>query len=258
MKILTCVKQIRDFETTLPWDEDARASLPGASAPNKVNPFDLFAVEECLRLKDTLPQTTVDVISVGPNRAVDALRKALGMGADRGIHISTTGEEEPSPFSVASWIASYARKTSYDLIVTGMMAEDDMHAQVGPLISEMLSRPCAIATIFLEPLLEKKRVYVEKEMEGGMRIAVELEFPAVVAVQIGVNKPRYPSLSNILRAKNQELETVDAGSLEQPEPRDVVLQVHPPRKSRSGSMLQGTGEQKAVELLNILHGKALL
>ncbi|MBI4775455.1 MAG: electron transfer flavoprotein subunit beta/FixA family protein [Deltaproteobacteria bacterium] len=258
MKLLACVKQILDFEAAVPRDTRAHAITPGGTTPTKVNPFDLFAVEECLRLKDTIPATTVDVVSVGPNRAADALRKALGMGADRGIHISTTGEAEPSPFTVACRIASYARKASYDLIVTGMMTEDGMHAQVGPIIAEMLSRPCAIAAVVLDPSIEKKRVYVEKEVEGGMRIEAELELPAVVAVQIGVGKPRYPSLSNILRAKNQELEIVDAGSFEQPAPRDVVLRLHPPRKSRSGTILQGTGEQKAVELLNFLRGKALL
>ena len=257
MKLLACVKQIPDFETIAPMDEGAYDFTPTVSTSHKVNPFDLFAIEECLRLKDTIPETTVDVVSVGPNRAMDALRKAVGMGADRGVHIATPGEEELNPFSVACRIASYARRTPYDLIVTGMMSEDGMHAQVGPLIAEMLSRPCAIAAILLEPSLEKKRVRLEREMDGGRRIMAELEFPAVVAVQIGANKPRYASLSNILRAKNQEIETIEAGSLERPELREAVVRLRPPLKTRSGSILGGTGERKAVELLNILHGRAL-
>jgi electron transfer flavoprotein beta subunit len=94
-------------------------------------------------------------------------------------------------------------------------------------------------------------------MEGGMRLIAALECPAVVAVQVGANKPRYPSLSNILRAKKQEIETLDAGSLERPEIREAVVRLRPPRKTRSASILQGTGEAKAVELLNVLRGKAL-
>ena len=133
-----------------------------------------------------------------------------------------------------------------------------MHAQVGPMIAEMLARPCALAVTLLEPLLGQNRVYVEKETDGGKRVAVELEIPAVVAVQIGANKPRYPSLSNILRAKNQEPESIDAGSPEESELREAVVQLLSPRKTRSGSILRGTEEEKALELLNILRERALL
>jgi electron transfer flavoprotein beta subunit len=223
-----------------------------------MNRFDECAVEEALLIKETFPNTSVDVISVGAPRAAIVIRRALGMGADHGIHIVSEQVGYVSPFVTASWIASCAKKNNYDLILTGVMAEDDMQGQVGQMIAEFLSLPCATSTIFERLSPHKGTVYVEREIEGGARDTLELSLPAVLTIQSGINIPRYPSLSNILRAKKEKVETIDAKSVGHPESRQRVVRVEYPQKSRSGVVLEGTQQEKAAQLLEILREKSLI
>ena len=112
-----------------------------------MNRFDEFALEEALLIKEKLPGTLVDALSVGPERASSNVQRALGMGADHGIHILIPSEGYMSPFTVASLIAAFARTRNYDLIMTGVMAEDTMACQTGQLIAALLDLPCATSVI---------------------------------------------------------------------------------------------------------------
>ena len=112
-----------------------------------MNRPDEYAVEEAVRIRETIPDTSIEVLSVGPPRVSTVIRRALGMGAGHGIHIVTPEDGYLSPLVTASWIASFARNRSYDLILAGVMSEDDMQGQVGPMIAELLGMPCATSTI---------------------------------------------------------------------------------------------------------------
>ena len=258
MKILVCVKQVLESEKPIRIDSSAEWIQMDGAGSFRMNRFDEFAMEEALLIKEAFPKTTIDVITVGPGRSVMTLKRALGMGGDQGIHIINEKEGYLSPFVTACWIASYAGNRTYDLILTGVMSEDYMQGQVGPMIAEFLSLPCATSTILQRLSPQKGVVYVEREIEGGFRDTLDLRLPAVLSVQSGINTPRYPSLSNMLRAKREEMETIQTSSLEQPELRQVVMEMAYPSKSRAGQVIAGTQEEKARKLLMILREKSLV
>jgi electron transfer flavoprotein beta subunit len=256
MKILVCVKQVSDPETNYIVDEERGWIRPEGQVKYWMNHPDEFAVEEAVLIKESFPEVLIDVLTVGPERAAQILERAMGMGADNGIHIFASDEGYLSPLVIASWIAAYAKDMQYDLILTGVLAEDDMQGQVGPLLAELLSIPCATSVIFEEVHQHRKTIYVEREIEGGQRDMVELVLPAVLTIQTGINKPRYPSLSNLLRAKKQKALVVDPDTFPSVTHRESVVKADYPRKSGSGIILEGDQKEKAVKLIQILKEKA--
>ena len=258
MKILVCTKQVPDSEAAFSLDEATGRVRQGRHQSYRMNNSDEFAVEEAVLIKEALPDTVVDVITAGPERAGIVVERAIGMGADEGVHILTTEEDYFSPLTIAAWIAAYASDKGYDLILTGVMAEDDMQGQVGPLVAELLSLPCSTSVIFEEIRRENRTIYVEREIEGGQRHMLELDMPAVLTIQTGINNPRYPSLSNLLRAKRQKTHVISPDMLPKLEEREKILRARPPLKSRTGMVLQGDQKDNALELLQILQEKAFL
>lgn len=258
MKILVCVKQVIESESTIRIDDSARGILTDKSTCFRMNRFDESAVEEAVLIKETFPDTTVDVITVGPSRSAMVVKRALGMGADHGIHITTEHEGHLSPSVISFWIASYARNKNYKLILTGIMSEDDMQGQVGPMAAEFLSLPCATSTIFERISPEKGTVYVEREMESGLRDTLEIKLPALLTIQTGINSPRYPSLSNMLRAKKQEMEIIDAKTLERPGHLQDVIRMAYPQRRRSGVTITGTLQEQAHRLFQLLSEKSFI
>lgn len=258
MRILVCVKQVPDIESILEIDTAGMWIQETGKVVYRMNRYDEYALEEAVRIKETVSGVTVDALSVGPERVRTTVTKALEKGADNGIHIALDGNGYQSPFRIASAIADYARPRAYDLLFTGVMAEDDMQCQVGPMLAELLGLPSAPAVISetLEP--SRETVHVECEMEGGIREQLSLTLPCLLSIQSGINRPRYPSLSNVLRAKKQELITVDANTLALPEPREIMKGLSYPEKPSYGIILEGTPEEKAEKLLRILYEKSLL
>ena len=246
MKILVCIKPIT---------ESTSANMP-RSQHIRMNRFDEFALEEALMIREAAGNVSVEAISVGPEQSVQVLRRAMGMGADRCIHILTTDDPFRNAFSTASLIAEYARNKQYDLILTGAISEDLMQGQVGPMLAEMLSLPSATAVISTR--LSLPYINVEREIEGGSREAWEIRLPAVLSIQTGINKPRYPSLSQMLRAAKSQPEIIREESLGKPRIRQIVADTDIARKQRSGLVLTGNSEQKAAALITIFRDKGFL
>jgi electron transfer flavoprotein beta subunit len=224
----------------------------------RMNRLDEFALEEAVLIKRAFSNTSVDVISAGPDRSADVIKRGIGMGADTGIHIAAGSEGYHSSFEIAAWIAEYARDKSYDLILTGAMSEDNMQGHVGPMIAKRLAMACATTVIFEKIASDRKTVYVEREIEGGKRDTLELRLPAVLTIQSGINTPRYPSLSNLLRANKLKLEKVSPTDLARLSSHENLVELAYPQKSRSGTVLKGTEEEKAKQLIRILRDSALL
>jgi len=252
MKILVCVKAVPDPESLITIDDPEKWVTVDPSVPLRMNRFDEFALEEALLIKEAFPPTVIDAITVGSALSESVLVRSMGMGANHGIRIPYEHDGYVSPNAIAFLIAASAQGKGYDLILTGIMAEDDLSGQVGPMIAERLSMPHATSVILERVSPEKKCVYVEREMEGGQRDCLELCLPALLTIQSGINRPRYPSLSKMLRARAHPLEIIDSGRLERPESREEVLQVGYPQKSRSGRVLQGTRQETAAQLMHIL------
>jgi len=256
MKLLVCVKQIPDPDA--PVHVNAHGTWVDVDGSTFVmNRFDGFALEEALRIREEIPDTRIDVVSVGPERVEAVLRRSLGMGADHGIHILTGSDGYLSSFASATWIAAHARACNYDLILTGVMSGDDMNGQVGPLVAEMLHLPCATSVIFRRMMPESGRIFVEREMEGGLRDALEIRLPALLTLQSGINQPRYPSLSKMLRANRHPLDIILSDSLESPTIHLSVMQTSLPQKIRAGLILEGTPGEKARQLLDILQNRLM-
>ncbi len=258
MNILVCVKQVPDTETQIRINDSNNWIQIEDNAVFRMNRFDEFAIEEALRIKESFPDVKIDAISVGPTHVTSTIKRAMEMGADKGIHIFIDDERYHSPYETASLIASYAVDKNYDLIFTGVMAEDDMQCQVGQLIAGILDLPFASSCIHEKLAPGLRTIYVEREIEGGLRESFKLSLPALLTIQSGINRPRYPSLSNILRAKKQEIISIDAESLTIPDERERITAISYPKKSGQGITIEGSPEKKAAKLLDILHEEPLI
>ncbi len=260
MRILVCVKEVPDLdpETELTIDREKAWIKSDEHSRYMMNRFDEYAVEEAIRLKEEYPDSSIDAITVGPERAHMVLRRAMGMGADQGIHILTEKSGYISPFTVSSWIAQVVAAKTYDLVLTGVMSEDTQQAQTGVMLAQHLSMPWATSVIKQELVNEGENMVVEREIEGGFRDVLELEVPCLLTIQSGINQPRYPSLSKVLRAKKAELEIVSAADLEPEDNRQEVIEVAYPQKQREGRVLEGSQEEKARQLLDLFVEKAFI
>ncbi len=258
MKLLVCVKQVPESENPIQIDATADWIDRDAITEFKMNRLDEYAVEEALLIKTSLPDTRIDIITVGADRCDAVVRRAIGMGADSGIHIRSESDGYQSPWGVATAIAGFARNKNYSLILTGAMSEDSMQGQVGPMLAAFLDCGWATSVIFEKIASDQKTIYVEREIEGGHRDTLELNLPAVITIQSGINTPRWPSLSNLLRANSQELETIDMNGLVQIQQMERPTAIGYPQKSRTGLILSGSRAEKAARLLTVLREKSFL
>lgn len=253
MKILVCVKQVPDPESRFKpnpegtWFDDADIAF-------KMNEYDEYAVEESVRLKEKLQgQPDLSALSVGPKRAVETIRKALAMGADRGVHVEDAKCHQKDPWQIASMIANFARDKNFDLIFTGMQSQDRGSGQVGVITAELLGYTCVTTTVNFEFLNESCKV--KRELEGGIKAVVEIKLPALLTCQLGLNTPRYPTLPNIMKAKKKEIITINADELLKEEALLVTEKFYPPVKKGTGIILEGDIIETADKLIKILKEK---
>jgi electron transfer flavoprotein beta subunit len=258
VKILVCIKQVPDSTDTLQVNEQTGLLSNMANTAFRMNRFDEFALEEALLIKEKFSGTLVDTVSVGPARVSATVQRALGMGADHGIHILDVIEGYRSPFTVASLIAACVLARNYDLIMTGVMAEDTMACQTGQLIAALLKLPCASSVIKEEVLPDRLQIAVEREIEGGSRERVNLGLPAVLTIQPGINFPRYPSFSKVMRARTYAQELIRAEDLVIEKPREFCRRVRLPAPLSQGAFIGGSPREKAQKLIRVLHEKSLL
>ncbi|HOS97905.1 MAG TPA: electron transfer flavoprotein subunit beta/FixA family protein [Deltaproteobacteria bacterium] len=258
MKILACVKQVPDSSDTMAITPEGSRVVPTAATVFRMNRYDEFALEEALLMKERIPGTEVHAVTVGPERAGSTLRRALETGADHGIHILTPEVAYLDPFAVASLIASWARTRDYDLILAGVMAEDDMEGQTGQLLAAILDLPCVTSVMEARVRPADNEIDLEREIEGGLRMSVLTRMPAVLTIQSGINTPRYPSLSHVLRARRQAFEVMAMDGPALPGPLSRCTGVRLPEISSQGVIIAGTPREKARELVRILHEHAFL
>ena len=258
MKILVCVKQVADTEARFSVAADNKSLRYDEDTVYRMNRFDEFALEEALRIREKINPSVVDVVSVGAQRVRNTVRRAKEIGADNGFHILLEQEGYLSPWTTASLIAGFAAKNAYDLILTGAMSEDDMQGQTGQMVAGLLNIPAA-SSVIREQLKENENtIYVEREIDATKREAVILKLPALLTIQSGINTPRYPALSHVLRARQQDITTIAADELSPNYGYEKVKNITGVAAARKCLFLEGTVEQKAAKLREILRGKSLL
>jgi electron transfer flavoprotein beta subunit len=223
-----------------------------------INPYDELAVEEALRLREA-HGGTVTILTVGHEKAVEAVRTALAMGADRGVLISDPALAGCDQLGTAKVLAAAAREMPFDLIIAGQRAVDDDAYMVGSAVAEVLGIP-SITMVVKEEIIEN-RIRCHKTIDGGVAV-VEAPLPALITTQRGLNDPRYASLPGIMKAKKKPLDIKTAAELglDVPAvsvPKVKIIALNSPPERSGGKVIEGeTPREKARELVRILHEDA--
>ena len=249
MKILVCMKQVPDMESKFKVDS-AATWYDEADLAWRMNEYDEYAVEQAIQLKEQAGDSDLTVLSIGPKRVQETMKKALAMGCDRAVHVSDDNVSQKDPFEIASIIAEFARDKDFDMVFTGMQSQDRGSAQVGVLVAEMLNLP-SISTI-VDFAFENGKVNAKRELEGGTKAKVSVGLPALVTCQLGLNSPRYPTLPNIMKAKKKELLSVEVDELLQVEARQEAAKIYFPEKKGGGLVIEGEVSDLAAQLITIL------
>jgi electron transfer flavoprotein beta subunit len=205
MKIAVCVKHVPEGSSRI----DAGSKRLDRSGEGALNHFDANAVEEALRLKGD-SDTEVVVVTLGPAKAADSLRKALAMGADRALQVSDEGAAGSDLVATSRVLAKALERESADLILFGQQASDSDGAVLWAAVAERLRRP--VVSQAAELSLQGETLSVKRQTEFGYDV-IEAPLPAVVAVSDAINEPRYPSLKGIMGAKKKPFDTVSLADL---------------------------------------------
>jgi len=252
MKILVCVKQVPDMESKFKINA-AGTWYDTTDLAWRMNEYDEYAVEQGVRLKEQCGDADLTVISIGPNKVTETIKKALAMGCDRGAHIVDESVSNREPYEIASTLATFAGDKQFDVIFTGMQSQDRGSAQVGVLLAEMLDLPSVTTIVGFE--FSDGEALTRRELEGGIKARVTVPVPALFTCQLGLNKPRYPTLPNIMKAKKKELLTFPIEELLSVDPRQETVKASFPEKKGSGLILEGEPAELADKLIQILKEK---
>jgi len=260
MKIMVCLKQVPHQDARL--DVNAESNwIKEDGIKFEINGYDTYALEAALQTKDA-GEADVVAVSIGPDRVTQALRTALGMGADRAIHVKDPETEGSDSLGIAKILAAIAKEESPDLIFMGMMSDDGNFSAVGPMLAEMIGVPHATAAVHIER--SNGTLTIDREVEGGTREEVEMQAPCLVAVQTGMNQVRYASLKGIMAAKKKPLDVKTAGDLGltgqvgSAAAKVKIEEVAPPPKGAIAEILQGSNDEIATGLVNKIKELGLL
>lgn len=254
MNIFVCIKQVPATETKIKVNSDA-TGIDTTGIKWIVSPYDEFAIEEAIRVKEKNAGAVITVLSFGPQRVTEALRTALAMGCDNAVWIE--GPEISDSFQTAKALAATIGKEGKpDLIFTGKQAIDGDCAQVSQLVATFLEMP--YATVVLSAEYGATSVIAKRETEGGTVEIIELPKPCLVAAQKGLNEPRFASLPNIMKAKKKEIKQIKLSDLGVSD-ADIKVRLKnfqlPPPKS-AGKKIEGDAAAQAKELVRLLHEEA--
>jgi electron transfer flavoprotein beta subunit len=245
MKVVVCVNHVPDTEAKVKVAADG-VSIDRAGVNFMLSPYDEFAVEEALRLRDRFKGEVV-AVSVGPDQHKETLRKALAMGVDKAVLLKDDGPRDSS--GVAHALAEEIRGLAPDAVLFGKQSIDHDGAQVGTMVAEMLGLPSVAVVVKMD--VREGTAVCEREIEGGHEI-VEITLPAVFTAQKGLNEPRYPSLKGIMAAKTKPIEEKPAAPAQ---PRVRVKALRKPPAKGSGKIV-GTDRSAVAELVRLLHEEA--
>ena len=237
MKILVAVKRVIDYNVQVRVKEDG-SGIVTDNVKMSSNPPDDNAIEEAVKIKEAGKATEIIAITVGEEKSQDTVRKALAVGADRGILIKTEGAVEP--LAVAKALQKIAEKEKPDLVFMGKQAIDDDCNQTGQMLSALLNWPQATFASKIE--VKEKTLEVTREIDEGLE-TIEVNVPAIITCDLRLNEPRYASLPNIMKAKKKPLEILTAEELGiDTKPRVQQIKVEEPPKRKAGIKVANVAE----------------
>lgn len=259
MDVVVLLKQVPDTETLIQIADD-NASIKTEDVKWVINPYDEFAVEEALRIKEK-HGGKVTVLTMGPERAVESMRTALAMGADEGVLIDDPATQGSDALGTAKVLAAALKEIGYDLIIAGQRAVDVDGYQVPAAVAELLG--IAQVSVVIKEEITDGKIRCERTIEGGV-VVVEADLPALFTTQRGINDPRYASLPGIMKAKKKPLVQktlaelgVDPSEVGEANAKCRIRSLSFPPERSPGRIIEGeTAEAKAVELVRLLTEEA--
>ncbi len=258
MKILIPVKRVAALE------DDFRIRDDGLDVEEDflnydLNEWDNFALEQAVLIKEAAAsEVQIVVVTVGPDDADEILRTCLAKGADRAIRIWDDSIAGSDPVAIARVLAAVARRESPGLIFAGAQSADHGHAMTGVALSALLEWPHVAVVAALAYGAGQGKASATRELEGGVLQDVEIDCPAVLTIQLGINKPRYASLRAIKQAAAKPIETptltelgLEAGAVGQAGSASRVRRMYIPEKGRA-QLIEGNAQEKAARLAQII------
>jgi len=256
MKIAVCVKQVPDSETRINLAAPT-AELDRSGFTRILNPYDAFAVEEAVKIKEAGGEVEVTAITIGPEAVKETIKKdCLAVGCDKAVIITDPALDGADEAALATVLAAALKREEYDLILCGFKAIDDDSGQVPILVAEKLGLPHVSTITTLE--LGEGTLTAHREIEGGKEI-VQASLPAVLTCQKGLNEPRLPSLPNIMKAGMKPMETVTCADLGVEVPANLVqIKQYSPPPARGECKLVDAEDPAAAarELARLLNEEA--
>jgi electron transfer flavoprotein beta subunit len=242
VKIVVLLKQTPDTETKIKISADG-AKIESGDVKYIINPYDEFAIEEALKIKEKAGSGEVVIASFGSDTAKELIIKGLAMGGDRGLLVSNEGLEAADSLTVAKVLAAAIKKETPDLVLCGKQAIDDDNMHVGVMVAELLQWPHV--NVVTKLTLAGKTATVEREVEGGQVEVYEVQLPAVIGAHKSLNTPRYASLPGIMKAKKKPFDLkkpgdvgVDAAALKGQIRTQITGYANPPEKP-AGKIFKG-------------------
>lgn len=247
MKIAVCIKRVPDMESRFKIAANGMA-IDETGLKFDISDFDAYAVEVALQINEKAGAGETTVICVGPDVAQETIRKALSMGADRGVQLKVDVVPADS-LAIAKALAAELKDGGYELILFGKHSLDAMTGGAGPMTAELLGLPCLTAASKLE--IGDGKATSRRELEGAAEL-LEFPLPAVVTIDEGIARPRYPSLKGIMAAKKKPLEVRPA---QLGDSRVTVEKMELPADRPPGRII-GTGPEAVPELIRLLQTEA--
>ncbi|MDP3937286.1 MAG: electron transfer flavoprotein subunit beta/FixA family protein [Deltaproteobacteria bacterium] len=263
MKIIVILKQVPDSETKIKVKGDG-SGIETDGIKYVISPYDEYAVEEALKLKEKAGgDSTVTVVSAGPDRTVESIRTALAMGADAAVHVNDPALEGADSLGVARALAKAIQDNGFDIIFAGKQGIDQDNSQVPSAVAELLDIPQVNIIAKFEITEDKSKATVSRRIEGGEE-TIETSLPALFGCEKGLNEPRYASLPGIMKAKKKPVKTVDlaglgldAGEVGAAGSHVKILKWIPLPERQAGKILQGMETAEASkELVRLLREEA--
>ena len=237
MKILVAVKRVIDYNVQVRVKEDGTGVVTD-NIKMSTNPPDDNAIEEAVRIKESGKAKEVVAVTVGEDKAQETVRKALAVGADKGIHVKVEGLVEP--LAVSKILQKIVEKEKPDLVFMGKQAIDDDCNQTGQMLAALLDWPQA--TFASKIIVKDKSLEVIREVDEGLE-TIETNIPSIVTCDLRLNEPRYASLPNIMKAKKKPLEQINASDLGiDIKPRIEQIKVEEPPKRKAGIKVASVAE----------------
>jgi len=246
MKILVCISRVPDTAAKINIGAD-RKYIDENGVKFIINPYDEFAIEEALQLREKGIAESVTVLTLGSDANNDVLRTALAMGVDNAVLIN--GDYKKDSFYIAKNIANYAKEFGAGLILLGKQSVDYDSLQLPSILAEMLDMPSV--SVVSKLTIDGTKVVCERDIEGGKEV-VETTAPCIISTQKGLNNPRYPKLPDIMKAKKKPIETIEAIDADS---KVTIIEMEIPRRERLGKMFTDS-DADISEIVKLLHEEA--